>query len=330
MIKRLLPWMAAAGLLVYIGLTTCWDSALEALSRAEPLPVVATIVVGILAAFMTDTMGVSLVVSRLAASVSWRQALPVKATSYMLNVINYNAALVGMAWYVKRIRDVSFWRVLGALFVLNVMDLVALGLIAGAGLLANVGNAGIEPAARVLGYLALAGAIVGFPLVLVTIRRGLRVPLLSRVASWQIFAPLRDFEWKMLPLFLGVRIALLMIYLMVQYTFFPLFGVEVPFAVMLFYFPLGTFVQAVPIAPSGLGTMHAFNRWLYSDYVVAGMGDPSGVLDACTTALIVLGLGMRLLVAWAFLGRFSKDVIRQASAGVEGAGNEGGAVGEGS
>ncbi len=311
--KRILPWFGAAALLGYIGYTTSWESAWQALKHADPVPVALILLIGTLGTFCIDTLGVSVTVSRFVSPVSWRQALPVKATSYMLNVINYNAALVGMAWYFQRIRDVSFWRALGSLFVLNVMDILALAVLIAAGLLLNLSELGLQPVAVGTAWGILAGVGLGFPLFIVTLQKGLKIPILTRIATLQLLAPFRDFRWSMLPGLMAPRLALLLGYLTIQFFFLPQFGIHVPVRVLLFYFPLGTFVQAVPIAPSGLGTMHAFNRWAYHDYVDAGLGDPDGVLDACTTAMIVVGLLVRVVVAWAFLGRFSKEVIRQAS-----------------
>lgn len=312
-VRQLLPWAGATVLLGYIGWTTSWESAWVALKHADVIPVTLILLGGTLLSFSVDTLGVSITVSRFIGRVTWRQALPVKATSYMLNVLNYNAALVGMAWYFQRIREVSFWRVLGSLFVLNVMDIVALALLLAVGIAVNGGLSGIDPLARATAWGILGGVGVGFPLFVVTLQKGLQIPILTRLAHMQILAPFRDFRWSMLPVLLLPRLALLMSYMAVQFALFPEFGVAIPLRALLVYFPLSTFVQAIPIAPSGLGTIHAFNRWAYHDFVQPGMGDPDGVLDACTTTLIVVALVFRVAVAWAFLGRFSKEVIQQAS-----------------
>lgn len=312
-VKRLLPWFGAAVLLGYIGWTTSWESAWQALQHADVIPVTLILLIGTLTAFCIDTLGVSITVSRFISRVTWRQALPVKATSYMLNVLNYNAALVGMAWYFQRIREVSFWKVLGSLFVLNVMDIVALAVLLSVGVVVNGGLSEMDPLARATAWGIIGGVGIGFPLFIVTLQKGLQIPILTRIANMQILAPFRDFRWRMLPLLLLPRLALLGSYMAVQYALFPQFGVDLPIRALLLYFPLSTFVQAIPIAPSGLGTIHAFNRWAYHDFVKPGMGDPDGVLDACTTTMIVVALVFRVAVAWAFLGRFSKEVIKQAS-----------------
>lgn len=315
--KRLIPWVGAALLLTYIGLTTHWESAWQAIKQADFLPILSIVAIGTLITFAVDTLGVMLAVRQFVAKVTWRQTLPVKATSYLLNVINYNAALVGMAWYFKRIRDVSFWRAFGCLFVLNFMDILALAVLAAVGLLLNMGSDALDPVAVGLAWTFVLGAAAGFPLMIFTIQLGLRIPILSTIAKWQMLAPFREFRWRALPTLLASRLALLLGYFTIQFCFFPQFGVHVPFAVMFFYFPLGTLVQAIPIAPSGLGTMHAFNRFAYSAYVDPGLGASDGVLDACTTSQIILGLLVRVVVAWAFMGKFSKEVIQQASQGAE-------------
>ena len=103
-VKRVLPWVGSGVLVTYMVMTTDLQGVADALESVNPLHLGVLMVVGTLVAFFCDTIGVAMSFRAFLAPVTFRETIPIKATSYLLNVLNYNAALAGMALYISRSR----------------------------------------------------------------------------------------------------------------------------------------------------------------------------------------------------------------------------------
>jgi len=299
-------------LLGYLAYTTDLDTVSSSLADVSILAVLAVALVGTLLTFLTDSLCVSLAFSRFVCPVSYREALPIKATSYFLNILNYNVALVGMAFYVQRSKQAPFWKSLGALFFLNLMDILALSVLLCAGLLVNWGTDTIAPATQLVAWAIVGGGIAGFSILVAMCRWNLKIPILSRVLKFELLAPLAELDLITVVKFVALRVLFLLQYLAAQYLFLMLFGVDVPLVRLLVYLPLLTFIQIVPVSISGLGTTQLVMRHFYARYVVSAAAYPAGVIDAFSTAAIFGFIVFRIVVAYLFLGEFSREVIRKA------------------
>jgi hypothetical protein len=308
--RGLLPWVATALAVAWLAWTTDFDTFVAALADMSIPAAVAIAVAGMLVTFLTDAWCVKLVLSRFVAPVSFREALPIKATSYFLNVLNYNLALVGMAFYVQRSRNAPFWKALGSLFFLNLVDILALCVLLAFGLLLNRGTDTIEPALLSVSWLLVAGGLGGFLVAVLLLRAGIRVPLLSRLLRFELLAPLTEFDLRSLALLLLVRVLFLCEYLVAQYLFLRLFAIDVPVARLFVYLPLLTFVQVLPVNALSLGPIQHVTRHFYLRYVPATVTFPNGVLDAFSTISALAFNLCRIIVAWVFLGDLSREVIR--------------------
>jgi len=304
--------MGTAALLCYLGWTTDIPTVLAAFSDVNLPLVLGVALVGTATTFATDSLCVSLAFSRFVSPLCYREALPVKATSYFLNILNYNAALVGMALYVKRSKGAPFWKALGSLFFLNVTDILALCTTLAIGLVVTTGTDTLAPATLGVAWLIVVGGLCGGALGLLMLRLNIKIPVLTRIMKADVLAPLTQVKATQLLGFVGLRIFFLLQYFVCQYAFLPLFGITVPFARLLVYLPILTFIQIVPISISGLGTVQLVMRHFLSGYVAVAAAEPFAVVDACSTAAIFGFLLFRVLLAYAFLGKLSREVIAQA------------------
>jgi hypothetical protein len=311
-VKRLLPWLGTVVLLGYLAWTTDLKAVASAVAEVNILAALAVALGGTAATFFTDVWCVSLAFKRFVCRVSYREALPIKATSYFLNVLNYNVALIGMAFYLQRSRNAPFWKALGSMFFLNVMDILALCILLAAGLAINQGDGRIDPGVELVAWLLSAGGLAGFLLLVAVCKWGRPLPLLKRLLSLELLAPLAELDLVTSVRFVALRIAFLLQYLFSQYCFLRLFGIEAPLTVLFVYLPLLTFIQIIPISISGLGTTQIAMRHFYAPYVVTTGLAASGVIDAFSTTAIFGFVFFRLAVAYLFLGELSREVIRKA------------------
>lgn len=316
-LKRLLPWAGTALLLGYLGWTTDLASVGRALSDVSIPVALAVAFAGSLLAFLTDSYCVGRVVSRFVMPVNFREALPIKATSYFLNTLNYNAALVGMAFYLQRSRQAPFWKSLGALFFLNLVDLLGLCVLLLFGLLMTLGQDVLPAGELTLAWGVVAGGVGGFTLLLLACRFDIRLPVVSRLLRFELLRPLAEAGLLDVLRLGGLRIVFLLQYIGSQYLFLLLFGVEIPLMRLMVYMPLLTFIQIIPISISGLGTTQLVMRHFYGPYVRGAGPGAAGVVDAFSTTAIVGFLFFRILIAYVFLGEFSREVFERAGKGEE-------------
>jgi len=311
-VRRLLPWAGTVLLLGYLAWTTDLDSVGHALSEVNILAALGVAFVGTMLTFLTDSYCVGRVVSRFVLPVGFREALPIKATSYFLNVLNYNAALVGMAFYLQRSRKAPFWKSLGALFFLNLIDILALCVLLSFGLLLTLGSDVLSAGELTVAWGAVVGGFGGFVVLLLALRFDIRLPVISRVLRLELLRPLVEAGLRDVLFLTGLRIVFLLQYIGSQYLFMRLFGVEIPLMRLLVYMPLLTFIQIIPISVSGLGAPQLVMRHFYGQYVKGPAAGASGVVDAFSTTSIFGFVLFRILVAYLFLGEFSREVIERA------------------
>jgi hypothetical protein len=296
-VKRALPWVVSAILVSYMVMTTDLLGVANALESVNPLHLALLMVVGTLVAFFCDTVGVAMAFRAFLAPVTFRETIPIKATSYLLNVLNYNAALAG------------FWKALGALMFVNVVDLLGVLLLLSLGLVITLGTDTFTPAVgftlRAVGW----GGLVAFIAGAAWFRSDLPLPVFGGLRTKALFAPIREASLGTWGRLLAARLVLQAQYLLVAWGLLVLFDVDVPLVRLLAYVPVLTFIQIIPISFSGIGTTQLAARQFYGPYVASGR-PPTAIVDACTTTGIVGFLLLRVIIAYFFLGELSRDIIR--------------------
>lgn len=180
------------------------------------------------------------------------------------------------------------------------------------GLLATWGTDALEPAIEAVAWLMAAGGFGGFALLVLMLKLDLKIPVISRMLKLEMLAPLADLDVLTVIRFLGLRMCLLLTYLGSQYILLQLFGVDVPLLRLTVYNSLITFVQIVPISVAGLGTVQVVMRHFYAPYVQRLTSNAAAVVDAYSTTSIFSFVIFRVIVAYFFLGEFSREVIRDA------------------
>jgi uncharacterized membrane protein YbhN (UPF0104 family) len=308
-----LPWVGSAVLLSYMAHTTDLDSIWASLQSIS-LPWYLTIaLLATLFTFFTDALGVRRAMASVAPNLPFRDTLTAKATSYLLNILNYNAALAGMALFFKRSRNLSFWHSLGALFAMNLADALVLFLVLGLGLALNWNGPHLTPHFQTMLLLLSLGGVGGFVLGLLLLRGGLSIWPLTALRQRSIIKPLLHtsaLEWVRM---VGLRSVLLGQYLLIQFCFLGLFNIKVPLLMLVVFVPVTTLIQIIPVSIGGLGTTQLAMREFYAPFVATPGLPPEAVVDAYSTAAIFGFIIYRLLLAWAFMGQLSRQVLRDSN-----------------
>ena len=153
-VRRWLPPIGTAALLAYLVHSTDIDGVRAAFAAADAPRAIGVILVGTFVTWLVDSACLGWLIRKTlagrgnGAAFGLREVAPLKASSYVLNIVNYNAATLGMAWIVARRRGVGFLEATAALAVLSWLDLVALALLLVLRVVAFAASAAAVPSAN--------------------------------------------------------------------------------------------------------------------------------------------------------------------------------------
>lgn len=242
--------------------------------------------------FLVDTLVVQRAVSWFNVPVSYRDILPVRATTYILSLLNTQLGQGGIAVYLHRRHAIPFFEVTGTVVLLSLVEVYQLALYSFVGAVVS-GELGRAIPAWVYGLLLGYGVVHLW--YFARPRRG-------RLGSAAVLCAFRRARpWHYLALLL-LKTPNLLAAVTVHWLALPLFGMHVPFAALLTYLPLVFFAAALPIAAAHLGPSQA--AWVYFFQASA----PPAALVAYSLAAHLTFMLTNALVGLLFLRRATREL----------------------
>ena len=242
--------------------------------------------------FLVDTFVVQQAVSWLNVPVRYRDILPVRATSYILSLVNTQLGQGGIAVYLHRRYGLPFWEVTSTVVFISFVEIYQLALYSFVGAVA-AGELGKVAPIQV--YVVLATYLVFHLWYFSRPRRG-------RLAEARILAAFRKAQPHHYLQLLLYKTPNLLAAVTVHWLALPLFGMHVPFAKLLACLPLVFFFAALPIAAAHLGPSQA--AWVYFF-----RGDaPEAGLVAYSLAAHLAFMVMNALIGLVFLRRAAREL----------------------
>ena len=104
--RRFGPWLLAAGLLYWITGRVSWSEAWDAAQNAELGIFAAALMAAAIYWFALDSLGFSMLFSRLNAPVSWTEARSVRALTYLITPINWNVGTAGVVLHLRQSKGI--------------------------------------------------------------------------------------------------------------------------------------------------------------------------------------------------------------------------------
>ncbi len=242
--------------------------------------------------FLVDAFVVQQAVSWFNVPVAYGDILPVRATSYILSLVNTQLGQGGIAVYLHRRHGIPFWEITGTVVFISFVEIYQLALYSfiGAAAGGQLGKvAPIEVYAVLAVYLVLHLWYFSRP------RSG-------RLAKARILTAFRKARPRHYLQLLLYKTPNLFAAVTVHWLALPLFGMHVPFAVLLAYLPLVFFFAALPIAAAHLGPSQA--AWVYFFHAWAG----DAGLIAYSLAAHLTFMIMNALIGLCFLRRASREL----------------------
>ena len=203
---------------------------------------------------LIDTFVLQQAVSWFNVPVRYRDVLPVRATAYILSLVNTQLGQGGIAVYLHRRHRIPFWQVTGTVVFLALVELYALALYSSIGAALSR-----EPRAPWAVYGVMAGYLLGH---LVYFAQP-RVRIATGMPILAAFRRARPRQYLQLLLY---KTPNLVAAVLVHWLALPLFGISIPLVTLLTFLPLVFFFAALPIAAAHLGPSQAAWMYFFSQY----------------------------------------------------------------
>lgn len=297
-IRAAIAWTGTALILAYLYFTTDIHAVTSAFRNAHLFLFLTVAFTSVAVTYVTDVVTVRFLLGRVGINVGLLEFARIKGASYLLNIVNYNLALVMMAAVVKK-RSSKGWGSAGSPFVLlNFIDLSVFS-----GIVQLAIWLGRSPFDRVptmiLAGLTMAGLLAG-PILWLVSRWTTAPGILGKVIRHDILAAFRYLGPLSLTSVTLMRLVLILEYGLMNLMFMRCFGIDMPWLDQLFIMSITSFVAMIPISISGIGSTQFVMRDLVKPYVpdTVAAGDISkiAVVDAMTTAGIFGVLIIRVLL----------------------------------
>lgn len=248
-----------------------------------------------------DSAVVRQAVSWFNVPVRYRDVFPIRATTYILTLLNTQLGQGGLAVFLHKRYGIPFWQITGTVLVLVFVEIYQLALysFAGATLTGELGRA-VSP----WPYAGL-GALL---LVLLWYFSRPRSGRIGHLEVLQTFFRARPWQYLVLLL---LKTPNLLAAVTVYWLALPLFGVHLPFLAILTYLPLIFFFAAMPAAAK-LGPAQA--AWVY----FFGARAPEASLVAYSLAAHLTFLVMNALLGLCFLRPALRELRGPTSTGAAG------------
>jgi hypothetical protein len=290
-----LPWLLGIAILAWL----LWRAPLEAVvaalagGRWGALTTYVALQLG--AVLAVDAWATAVTLRQCGGSPPFRQVLAMRGATYLLNLVHFGAGQGAFGWYLARAGR-GGWGAGGALLVLLVTQGVALLVVLAAGLL--LAPAWLAQRALPLAALALAG--VAAYLVTIALRPGWarRVPLLR---------PLLVAGFRGHAVAVAARLPHMLLLVVFAWGLYRVWGMPVPLRFGLAVWPVLLLVSALPITPSGLGTVQALQVALFAEWAP---GSDAAAKQAAVLALTIASYALALLIQ-AAIGALSLRALRR-------------------
>lgn len=297
-VQTVLAWIGTVILAGYLVWTTDFELALAAFRQANLSVFVGVGLVSALVLLVVDTAGIRAVFVANGWSTGWRRMIVLRGASYLLGLINYELGLAMMVLLAASDRPRKWAEIAGPFFVLNLVDLFVLSLLVLTGLGTN-GSVFAGHGAYVLAVIALCGMTI-LPLMRIAALWAPSSGFLSRVSAGWVIGDVGRVSMLDLGVMMAWRVMYVFLSAGADWLMLGAFGFDVSFGAQIQFFPILTFVSVLPVSLYGIGSTQVLMRDFYGVFASV-KGPTDAVVDAFSTSLIAMEMGIRLLIGVVFL-----------------------------
>jgi hypothetical protein len=256
--------------------------------------------------WIIDSLCLAWVVNRFNTAIALRDIMPVRASMYVLSLLNSNLGQGGVAWYLHRKTGVPFLEMLGSIVFIGLMEMYQLLFFSTLGVLFyRPETAAQQAVVHALRYADIGGWIL--LVVLIGYFGGMRRR--KRIANWiavtraraivSAFVAARPLDYAIV---LAIKSPAFMVSLLTQYYALHLFHISIPLIKLILFLPLVYLAAALPVSVAHLGTSQA--AWL----LFFNGSAPDAQILAYSLAAHFTFMFCNALIGLCFLPRASREL----------------------
>jgi hypothetical protein len=284
--KKVAPYFIAALALGWVLRSTDRHKLGEALHHAPMLAFVAMSAVMLVLNCGADTFAMSSVFGRFGCRVPYKDLYLVRASTYLLAVVNYHVGQAAIVGYLYRVRRVPLLRASGWILFIIGINVGTLFLLASAGATRVTGELKMLrfiPLACGVGIVVYAALLTWKPRILA--ERRILQPLFEMGIAGHIFG-------------VAVRLPHIGVLLVWHFASLRMFGVQVSPGAALLYLPAYFAVSSLPINVNGLGVAQLVAVYFFAPYAVvaSGTADPAAAQKAAVIAYSLATSGISIVL----------------------------------
>jgi hypothetical protein len=284
--KKLAPYFIAVIALGSVLHHTDIHELLAALHHAPMGLFIASAILMMVCTCAADTFAMSAVFARFGCHVPYKDLYLVRASTYLLAVLNYHVGQAAIIGYLYRVKRVPLLRASGWILFIIGINVGTLFLLASAGAMRTTGDLALMhyvPLASAIGILVYGAILLVKPRILA--ERRILKPLFEMGISGHVMGVL-------------VRLPHIGVLLLWHYASLRMFGVNVTVGAALLFLPAYFAVQSLPININGLGVAQLVAVYFFAPYatVPAGVSDPVAAQKAAVMAYSLATAGFSLVL----------------------------------
>jgi uncharacterized membrane protein YbhN (UPF0104 family) len=307
-IRRFAPWLVTAALFTYLFYQIPPRKVALAFTHVRPLLFASYAVIYFTLILLMDGYSLSRVLSKFCVPVSFKEILPARGVSYLLGLLNYNAGQASLAYFLKRTKNTSFFRALGSLLFVLVIDLYWVVLFAFFGSFfidLHLKSFDVSDWVQKLALVFFAALLVHLAFWRGWFSRLFKVNVRFRFVDWlrgkhlfQTFHQAKVSDYLKIAL---LRLPMHAVIISSLYIAVTAFQIHIPFLTILTTVPVILLIGVLPIAPGGLGTVQAATVEFLKDHV----SGPVFAQHSATPQEILLAMSL----SWMFANYFLKALF---------------------
>jgi hypothetical protein len=233
-----------------------------------------------------DTFAMSSVFGRFGCRVPYKDLYLVRASTYLLAVVNYHVGQAAIVGYLYRVRRVPLLRASGWILFIIGINVGTLFLLASAGATRVTGDLNLLrfiPPACGIGIVVYAALLTWKPRILA--ERSILKPLFEMGIPGHVYGVL-------------VRLPHIGVLLLWHFASLRMFGVQVSPGAALLYLPAYFAVSSLPINVNGLGVAQLVAVFFFAPYVTVapGTADPVAAQKAAVIAYSLATSGISIVL----------------------------------
>ena len=297
-IVRVLPWICTILIFTLIFSRVPFSSVWQALAGARLAPYLAIMAPYSVLYLAVDTFCLTRVINWFNCPIAYGDVLPIRATTYLLTLVNSHLGQGGIALYLHRRDGVPLLEVASTILFLMFVELYQLAFFSSVG-------AALAPRAVDLPLGAVYAALYAYLAVhLVAFRVGgewlARKPALRILRTFRL-ARLR--HYLLLALYKSPNFLMATV---VYYFAVRCFGMPLPYLELVLYLPIIFFSAALPIGVAHLGAPQFLWIYFFKSYA------PEASLLAFSLATHFIFMILNAALGIPFLPRASRELMRGA------------------